>query len=213
MNPSQNISPPMLDQAIIRQFDAHTPDLIARWIERAQACSIKVHPTPDNLAALQTALDQCLAPHAIRRTLLNARSWDDALAAHLAAREIEAIRWGSPDCRNEAFACEAAITDCRAGLADSGGILVWSDETFGRSSTLVIPIHIVFLRTSQILPDLVDGLQLAYSRNPRPSNIVIINGPSKTADIEMNLITGVHGPKFLHVILICDAGFQPAKTQ
>lgn len=194
--------PPALDESIIRQFDAHTPDLITRWVERAQACSIKVHPTPDNLAAIQTTIDQCLAPHAVTRAILNAHAWDESLAAHLAAKQIQIIRWASPNCRSEAFSCEAAVTDCRAGLADTGGILVWSDETFGRSSTLVIPIHIVLLRTSQILPDLVDALQLAYAQKPRPSNIVIINGPSKTADIEMNLITGVHGPKFLHVILI-----------
>jgi len=85
--------------------------------------------------------------------------------------------------------------------------MVWSDPAFGRSSTLVIPIHIVLLPASRILPELIDALafaqqQVAQGSGQLPSNIVLINGPSKTADIEMNLITGVHGPKHLYVVVL-----------
>ncbi len=206
MNTSLPSEPPMLDESVIRQFDAATPDLVERWIERAQACSMQVHRIADDPAALRAAIDACLLPHAVTRCVLNAHEYEAALGLpeFLKAKGIEAVTWGAADCREAAFSCEAAITDCRAGLADTGGILVWSDVSFGRSSTLVIPIHIVLLRAAQILPDLMDGLRLAQAQNPFPSNIVAINGPSKTADIEMNLITGVHGPKFLHVILIAD---------
>ena len=67
-------------------------------------------------------------------------------------------------------------------------------------------MHVVLLTASRVLPDLIDALPraLAENRGRMPSNVVVINGPSKTADIEMHLITGVHGPKFLHVLVITD---------
>jgi L-lactate dehydrogenase complex protein LldG len=200
------MAPPALDEFLIRQFDAATPALLDRWVERAEACSIKVHRSPPDVAAVQAAINDCLMPHAVTRCILNAHEFEESLGlrAYLAGRGIAIVQWGEPHCREASFSCEASITDCRAGLADTGGILVWSDASFGRSSTLVIPIHLVLLPVSRILPDLVDGLRLAHSQKAFPSNIVVINGPSKTADIEMNLITGVHGPKFLHVILIND---------
>jgi L-lactate dehydrogenase complex protein LldG len=97
-----------------------------------------------------------------------------------------------------------SITDAPAGLADTGALLVWSHEHFGRSSTLVTPVHITLLPASRILPDLVDGLAFVQQQNPGllPSNIVVINGPSKTGDIEMKLVVGVHGPKYLYVLLL-----------
>ncbi|HVT83458.1 MAG TPA: LUD domain-containing protein, partial [Phycisphaerae bacterium] len=139
--------PPPLDEAVIRQCDAATPDLVGRWTERALACSIKVHRSTPDAGAINAMIDFCLSPHAVTRCVLNAHEYEESLQleAHLARREIAAVKWGSPGCREEAFSCEAAITDCRAGLADTGGILVWSDAGFGRSSTLVVPIHVVLL--------------------------------------------------------------------
>ena len=196
--------PPVLDERVIRQCNARTPDLVGRWTEQARACSIDVRTAVDTAESVNRVIDECLAPHTIGQSILNAGALEAryGLGERLAARQIKVLPWGGPHCREAAFHCEASVTDCRAGLADTGGILVWSDVTFGRSSTLVVPVHIVLLPVERILPDLVDGLALAQSQQNFPSNIVVINGPSKTADIEMKLITGVHGPKFLYVILI-----------
>jgi L-lactate utilization protein LutC len=201
--------PPPLDESLIRQI-APSANLLERWIERATFHSIKVRRTTP--AAVPAAIDACLAPHPVTRCLLNAHDLESrfALSAHLTARQIQVLPWGTDiagqTCVQAAYSCEASITDCRAALADTGSIMVWSDSTFGRSSTLVIPLHIVLLPASRILPDLLDGLAFIQRTHPTqlPSNIVLINGPSKTADIEMNLITGVHGPKHLYVLVIED---------
>jgi L-lactate dehydrogenase complex protein LldG len=126
------------------------------------------------------------------------------VAAHLVSRGKEVLQWGAPGCGELAFSCDAAVTDCRAGLADTGAVMVWSDAEFGRSSTLVVPVHVVLLPASRVLADLVDGFEMLVREcgGNLPSNVVVINGPSKTADIEMNLVTGVHGPKYLHVVLV-----------
>jgi len=207
--------PPARDEALVRQCGPGDSGLVQRWIGRAQGNSMMVQQVGATAAEIHAALDVCFAPHTIGRAILNMGNAEDlggrfGIAQYLAGRKVETVKWGTPGCREAAFTCDAAITDCRAGLADAGSLLVWTEAGeeggFGRSSTLVVPVHVVLLPASRILPDMVDGLALARRENPGqlPSNIVVINGPSKTADIEMNLITGVHGPKFLHVIVIGD---------
>jgi L-lactate utilization protein LutC len=204
--------PPPAHDDSVRQVPASTPrdQLLSRFMERAKANTMIVHKTLGDPPSVAASLNACLANHQVTRSILNARDLETplALANYLAARAIQILPWGATNCRDEAFACEASITDCRYALADSGSLLVWSDETFGRSSTLVVPVHIVLVPASRIVPDMVDALALSLADAKKqsdarlPSNIVIINGPSKTADIEMNLVTGVHGPKFLYVIVL-----------
>ncbi len=204
--------PPTRDEAFYRQTPAtlSPEELRTRWLAKAKTNTMTIQETTADPTSVHAALDACLAQHTITKSILNARDLTAQLQLpqYLARKNIQALDWGSPNCREEAFHCEASITDCRAGLADSGSLLVWSDQTFGRSTTLVIPVHIILLPASRILPDMIDALQFARDKTTSPSspllpsNIVIINGPSKTADIEMNLVTGVHGPKFLYVILI-----------
>jgi L-lactate dehydrogenase complex protein LldG len=204
--------PPVRDEEVVRQVAVTDEGRIDRWIEKARGNSMVVHRISGDAAAVAAGIDLCFAKHAIRKSVLNAQELaaQFGIEAYLAEKKIDMVRWGEPGCREAAFECEASITDCRAGLADTGAILVWSDDGFGRSSTLVVPVHVVLLPVSRILPDLIDGLALAHAQTAGraggdgrlPSNIVVINGPSKTADIEMNLVTGVHGPKFLYVLVV-----------
>jgi L-lactate dehydrogenase complex protein LldG len=71
------------------------------------------------------------------------------------------------------------------------------------TASLLPEVHIVVMGMSQILPTLADALELPQVR--AASAVVIITGPSRTADIEMTLTIGVHGPGELHVFLIDDS--------
>ena len=68
---------------------------------------------------------------------------------------------------------------------------------------MIPPVHIAVVAQAQIVPDLCDFFDgLGGSL---PANINVITGPSKTADIEGILITGVHGPGDVHVVVVSDS--------
>jgi len=67
--------------------------------------------------------------------------------------------------------------------------------------SLVPMFHVAIVEASQILPDMVDLFD-RLSRDPDRSNWILISGPSKTADIEMNVVTGVHGPNVVHTFIV-----------
>jgi L-lactate dehydrogenase complex protein LldG len=87
-------------------------------------------------------------------------------------------------------------------LADTGSLVVISAPGRARSASLVPPIHIALVRPEQVLSDLNDLFPLLKERGTLSSAIAFITGPSRTADIEMTLVVGVHGPQQLHVILV-----------
>ncbi len=194
---------PQRNEAVIRQVAAADPARNARWMAQAAQNGAKVAAT--SLTDLPAIIEGFLAGHKADRVMLDfAGSMPPGVTELLERRGAQVEMWTRPDCGKIVFDCDVAITDCRYGLADSGALLVWSDASFGRSATLTIPLHIVVLPAKQIVADMVDGIDrmLADTAGGIPSNIVIINGPSKTADIEMNLVTGVHGPKYLCVAVV-----------
>ena len=97
---------------------------------------------------------------------------------------------------------EGVLTACFCGVAESGTIVLHHSETEGRRVISLLPDwHLCILRASQIvetLPEYFDRCQHL------PKLVTWISGPSATADIEMTRIKGVHGPRFLRVILVRD---------
>jgi L-lactate dehydrogenase complex protein LldF len=86
------------------------------------------------------------------------------------------------------------VTNAICGLADTGSILIVDGALH---ASLLPEIHIAVLRSSDILPSLPDAMDLVKGKNVA----VFITGPSRTADIEMTLTIGVHGPKEIHVFV------------
>jgi L-lactate utilization protein LutB len=96
----------------------------------------------------------------------------------------------------------AGITGALVGIAESGSLVLVGGEGRPLTASLLPEIHIAILRESDLVPTLADAL--ARPEILAASAAVIITGPSRTADIEMALTIGVHGPKELHVFLIED---------
>jgi L-lactate dehydrogenase complex protein LldG len=102
-------------------------------------------------------------------------------------------------------ACAAAacgITSAEYGLAETGTLVLRSSREEARLISLLPPVHVALLPASR----LITGLDELFAAVPRPaqgsSSLVLITGPSRSADIEMILVRGVHGPRVIHVIVL-----------
>jgi L-lactate dehydrogenase complex protein LldG len=106
------------------------------------------------------------------------------------------------DYRSLCARADVGLTTADFALAETGSLVISAGSSRSRLTSLLPPIHIVLLPESRILPSLFDWIALRPEN--LPSNLILISGPSKTADIEQTLVVGVHGPKQLIVIVYPD---------
>lgn len=98
---------------------------------------------------------------------------------------------------------QAGISSCEFLVAQTGSVLVSSQQTPGRKIPAYSPVHIVVAYKWQLKASLTEALKALNEKYERkPSAITIITGPSRTADIEKTLILGAHGPKKLCVFIL-----------
>jgi L-lactate dehydrogenase complex protein LldG len=110
--------------------------------------------------------------------------------------DISTIREPDPTVR-------AGVTGALCGIAESGSLVLLSGAGQTLTASLLPEIHVAVLRTSGLVPTLAEALRRPEVRTALAG--VIVTGPSRTADIEMTLTIGVHGPGELHVFLIDDS--------
>lgn len=94
------------------------------------------------------------------------------------------------------------ITGAIGGIAESGSIAVVSGPGRSRLASLLPPVHVAVLTLARLHRSLADLLSACPTAIHDGSNFLLITGPSRTADIEMTLTRGVHGPGELHVVLV-----------
>jgi len=96
------------------------------------------------------------------------------------------------------------ITRCEYLISRFGSVMVSSATLSGRRMFAYPEVHIVFAAASQVVPELKDALK-SMAQNYKgnlPSQISLITGPSRTADIEKTLVMGAHGPRELYVFMV-----------
>ena len=99
------------------------------------------------------------------------------------------------------------ISGANIGIAESGSLVVLSGPGRGRLASLLAPVYIAVLRAPQLVRGLGEALTAIQAQHGTDvfrdrSNLTLITGPSRTADIELTLTLGVHGPREIHVVLI-----------
>jgi L-lactate dehydrogenase complex protein LldG len=124
-------------------------------------------------------------------------AWDQA---HLPAGLLAALRdQGIKILHNPDPGIQVGITGAVAGIAETGTLVITSGNGKPQSASLLPEVHIAILREVDLLKDLAAALSLPEVQNASLASLV--SGPSKTADIEMTLTVGVHGPGEVIVFL------------
>jgi L-lactate dehydrogenase complex protein LldG len=211
----RGINNPVLMVDRKRQLPKFTPDafdpttLVSAWRQELEALTGQVYGPLSHKDALQQLVKSLKIKEADKVMI-----WDDAqlpisgVAAGLqdAGIEIVPVDMGSVDnmtLRSELEQVPVGISGAIAGLAETGSIIVDSGAGRPRTASLVPRTHIALLRVADLYPDLPTWMALqGQDMLSSTANIVVITGPSKTADIELNLVIGVHGPGEVQVILV-----------
>lgn len=158
-------------------------------------------------AVVESATRDSLAAHvadAMRRRSVR-RAWVDPRLAErdaLAAAGFDVTAAAEDD---TLFAVDATVTPVDAAIAATGSIVCSTAGGAPRLSSVIAPLHVAVVLASQICADLADYFAAIESAADIPASVALITGPSKTADIEGTLVTGVHGPAVLHVVIVTDA--------
>jgi L-lactate dehydrogenase complex protein LldG len=109
---------------------------------------------------------------------------------------------------------DGVVTACFCGVADSGTIVLHHTASEGRRMLSLLPDwHLCILRASQVVETLPEYFRRTRELPSAPALVTWISGPSATADIEMTRIKGVHGPRFLNVVLVRDEDAQANVNQ
>lgn len=106
---------------------------------------------------------------------------------------------------------DVGITVAAGGIAESGAIITQSSAREQRSLSLLPLHHIAVLTSDTIHATLSDAADTLASliRDGEGSAVTLIGGPSKTADIEKVLVTGMHGPKRFTVLIVRQTMAEP----
>lgn len=149
-------------------------------------------------ADLKAALAELVAVEQVKKATL----WQTpelqqlGVAASLSELGVEII---SPYADNRAIAaCDLGVTGVDAALPETGTLLLRSSVERVRTVSLVPRIHLAILRPAALRAD----LHQAFADVKHDNYFVLVTGPSRTADIELTLTIGVHGPQALHVWVI-----------
>lgn len=108
--------------------------------------------------------------------------------------------------RDALLAADCGLTSAQFGIAETGTLVLCSGDERHRLASLLPARHVCLLPRSRLCGTLAEVLAAVHRDGPpRSRTITFVTGPSRTADIELTLVVGVHGPKFLHVLLLDDA--------
>jgi len=166
----------------------NVPNLVVRFTTRLDAVGAQWTLVRGEVEAAR-ALRRILSDAGARRVAGS----DAPLVARLLPERLTRLT------RDELFTCDAGVTTAQWGIAETGTLVLESARERSRLASLVPPMHVALLSTSRICASLADALARV---DVASHAITLITGPSRTSDIELTLVVGVHGPQVVHILLL-----------
>lgn len=121
------------------------------------------------------------------------------IASHLSLLGVELV---SPNASKHDLAlCDLGVTEADYLLPETGTLALKSSVEKSRAVSLLPRVHLAIVRPEQLRPD----LHQVFDEARHDPYLVFITGPSRTADIELTVTLGVHGPKNLYVWMLEEA--------
>lgn len=197
---SQPVADP--ERALAALGTAPVPPLPADDIARAFLLNVV-----KNQGTVDAAEDKSAAVSAVARFLRDAFRTQRLVAG--ADPRLAALPWRDERLLPRFGAAEdgdmAALSYARLGIAETGSIILYSGREDPAANRLLPEAHVVLVDTADLVSHLGEGcasIARDLDRLGRPRSINMISGPSSTADVELTLVKGAHGPRQWHVILV-----------
>ncbi len=176
-----------------RPAGPHDPaSLAARFAARATALGSEVEHLAqgqDVSLALQTRLASLPGP--------------DAFVAWPAL--TRRLHGGAYAYRNAEDGDRIGVTGCAAAIAETGSLVLTSGPTTPASVSLLPDIHVALVATHQLVADFESAWdKLRGEPDWPPRGVTLVSGPSRTADIEQQVVVGAHGPSRVIILLYAD---------
>jgi L-lactate dehydrogenase complex protein LldG len=191
-------APPATAGAVPRDYrQAGDPidfDPVERFCERVADYDAVVHRVGED--ALDRALaETCRERGAVRLAVPAGPPWQPA--------GVELAPDDPPLGPRDLDALDGVLTGCALAVAETGSIVLDGAGVSGRRALTLVPdLHLCVVHAGQVVPAVPDAIAALApaARDGRP--ITFVSGPSATADIELNRVQGVHGPRRLDVFLV-----------
>ena len=184
---------------------AEKPDretLIRLFAENLQAVDgqvVVVDRETETFEAIRAILSKLKSTRLKPRRVAISDSKEVAEIEQFIAGEVEEV--ATTPCASELFGFDVGISTVQAGIAETGTLVLEANREKNRLVSLVPPVHIAILDATRIFCTLGETLAALYRGGNLSQAITFITGPSRTADIELTLAIGVHGPQELYVII------------
>lgn len=189
----ENIPHPIVrvDEIPAVEYVRDLSDPVEAFIERSIALGVTARSV-HNRSELEHFLDELLSEHTPRSVVLSADPEAAALRPLLEARAI-AI---APQSIDGAAQADIGFAGAAMGIAATGTLVLDSTRANGRTASLLPGVFVALIRAETILSEagqLLRNMNKHFPDGP-PSQMVFVSGPSRSADIELTLTVGVHGP-------------------
>lgn len=172
-------------------------DAAAAFTEEATALGVEVRRVAPG--GVPGFLAEVVGTHGVRSAVVSRDPETAEVPGHL-----EALGVVVGEGRAAAASADLGVTGAAYGIAATGSLVVASNRAGGRLASLLPPVHAALLHVEHLLATPADLLRGLGQRFPGglASQMVLITGPSRTGDIELVLVRGVHGPGHVWVGLL-----------